>query len=39
VVGVIENDGWRHIGDIVHRFKVDKKRPRIEVKITEAGQI
>jgi len=34
---VIENDGWKQIGDIVHRFEVDKDNPRIEVRIKEAG--
>lgn len=33
--GVIKNDGWRHIGDINHSFKVDKKNPRVEVEIKE----
>ncbi|MEN1968999.1 RusA family crossover junction endodeoxyribonuclease [Lentibacillus sp. N15] len=29
--GVIKNDGWSQIGDVDHRFKVDKGNPRIEV--------
>lgn len=34
--GVIENDGWKQIGDISHKFKVDKHNPRVEVEIREA---
>ncbi len=34
---VIENDGWKQIGDISHKFKVDKHEPRIEVKIREVS--
>lgn len=33
--GVIENDGWKQIGDITHKFNVDKHNPRIEVVIKE----
>lgn len=33
--GVIQNDGWANVGDIRHKFDVDKQEPRIEVKITE----
>lgn len=33
--GVIENDGWKQIGDITHKFEVDKDKPRIEVAINE----
>lgn len=33
--GVIENDGWKQIGDISHKFDVDKDNPRIEVIIKE----
>lgn len=32
---VIENDGWKQVGDIYHKFKVDKKNPRVEVRIRE----
>lgn len=32
---IIKNDGWANVGDIRHKFEVDKKNPRIEVKITE----
>lgn len=35
VAGVIENDGWKQIGDINHSFEVDKDNPRIEVIIKE----
>ncbi len=35
VAGIIENDGWKQIGDISHKFKVDKDNPRVEVEITE----
>lgn len=35
VAGVIKNDGWKEIGDISHKFKVDKNNPRVEVEITE----
>lgn len=33
--GAIKNDGWKQIGDILHKFKVDKHGPRIEVVIKE----
>lgn len=33
--GVIENDGWGQVGDIYHKFKVDKHNPRVEVEIRE----
>ena len=33
--GVLENDGWKHIGDITHRFEVDKEHPRVEVELIE----
>ena len=35
--GVIENDGWKQIGDISHKFKVDKHNPRVEVEIREVS--
>ncbi len=35
MAGVIENDGWRHVGSISHDFKVDRDNPRIEVIIKE----
>jgi Holliday junction resolvase RusA-like endonuclease len=33
----IENDGWKQIGDVTHRFRVDKLNPRIEIEITEVA--
>lgn len=33
--GMIPNDGWNEIGDITHRFKVDKENPRVEIRIEE----
>lgn len=33
--GTIKNDGWKQIGDVTHRFRVDKVNPRIEIEITE----
>lgn len=35
--GVITNDGWAQIGDVTHRFDVDKKNPRIEIEIEEVS--
>lgn len=35
VAGVIQNDGWAHIGSINNHFEVDKNNPRVEIKITE----
>lgn len=32
---VLENDGWKQIGDIENKFKVDKDNPRVEVEIKE----
>ena len=34
---IIQNDGWAHIGEIRHRFMVDKQDPRVEVRITEVA--
>ena len=31
--GIIENDGWKQISGIEHRFYVDKKNPRLELEI------
>lgn len=31
--GIIENDGRKQIGDINHRFLIDKENPRVEVEI------
>jgi len=33
--GVIPNDTWRYVGDILHRVRVDRTEPRIEVEIEE----
>lgn len=33
--GVLKDDGWKYIVGFSDRFEVDKKNPRIEVKITE----
>lgn len=36
----LKNDGWNEIGDIKHKFEIDKKAPRIEVifeEVTEYG--
>jgi len=35
--GVIQNDGWTNVGDIRHKFDVDKQDPRVEVRITEVA--
>ena len=35
--GVIQNDGWTNIGEIRHKFDVDKQDPRVEVRITEVS--
>jgi len=35
---VLPNDGWNQIGDITHRFDVDRINPRVEVEITEIGE-
>lgn len=34
-VGVLENDGWKHIEVFSDRFRVDGKNPRVEVEIIE----
>lgn len=31
--GRLSNDGWNDIGDIWHRFQVDKENPRVEIDI------
>lgn len=33
--GVLKNDGWKQIGDVSHRFVIDKENPRIQVNIKE----
>lgn len=37
--GVIKNDGWKQIGDILHFFDVDRRNPRVEVEITEIREV
>lgn len=37
--GVLENDGWRHIEGFSDRFRVDEKRPRVEVEIIEVEKV
>jgi Holliday junction resolvase RusA-like endonuclease len=36
--GVIPNDTWRYIKGIAHRFEIDRKNPRIEVRVVEVEQ-
>jgi len=38
MAGVIPDDSQKHIQGIVHRFDTDKKNPRVEVEIIEAGK-
>ena len=33
--GKLENDGWKQINSIVHKFEVDKENPRVEIEIKE----
>lgn len=33
--GVLTNDGWKQIGDISHRFRIDKHNARVEVELIE----
>lgn len=33
--GVLVNDGWKNIGDITHRHRVDRDNPRVEVELIE----
>ena len=35
LAGVLNNDGWNEIGNICHKFKVDKDNPRIEVNLVD----
>lgn len=35
--GKLSNDGWNDIGDITHRFRVDKLNPRIEIDIEDVS--
>lgn len=34
-IGVIQNDGWKHISGFADSFGVDKDNPRVEVTIEE----
>ena len=36
--GVLENDGWKQIAGIEHRFSVDKQAPRVEVALYVADK-
>jgi len=36
--GTIKNDGWKEIGDVTHRFAVDKENPRIHVVMREVTE-
>ena len=36
--GVIDGDGWKQIGDISHKFEVDKHNPRVEMDIREVSE-
>lgn len=36
--GTLQNDGWAQINSFSDAFAVDKKRPRVEVEITEIEQ-
>jgi len=33
--GVIKNDGWSQIGNITHKFEIDKENPRVEVVLND----
>lgn len=35
--GKLTNDGWKQIGEVTHRFEVDKQHPRVEVEIVEVS--
>jgi Holliday junction resolvase RusA-like endonuclease len=37
--GVIPNDTWRYIKGITHRFEIDRKNPRVEVRVEEVELI
>ena len=32
---ILQNDGWKEIGEIKHHFEIDKRNPRIEVELNE----
>lgn len=37
--GVLKNDGWAHIEGFSDRFRVDEKRPRVEIEIIEISEV
>lgn len=38
LAGVIKNDGWKQIGNIDHRWAIDRDNPRVEVILKEANK-
>lgn len=39
MAGTIKNDGWNEVGDITHKYDVDKDNPRVEVRIKEVKNV
>lgn len=37
--GIIPNDGWKQIGNILHQFEVDPSHPRVEIHLMENYQL
>jgi hypothetical protein len=37
-MGKLENDGWKQVKSIYHKFEIDKGDPRVEVTITEMSE-
>ena len=37
--GVIPNDTWQYIKGIKHRFEIDRKNPRVEVRVVEIEEV
>ena len=35
MAGILKNDGWNEIKGFTHDFAVDKKNPRVEIRIVE----
>ena len=33
--GKLENDGWKQVAGIVHRFEIDRENPRVEIHLRE----
>ena len=33
--GTLENDGWKQVAGIVHRFEIDRENPRVEIHLRE----